>query len=327
MSPAELAQRTFDVQTEEEFNQLALDIFQYQVQYNPVYAQYLSYFKNRLKPKHYSEIPFLPIEFFKTQRIYAHNQPEEVLFLSSGTTGMVRSHHFVASTELYTQSFLTCYRQQIGEPKDQVVLALLPNYLEQGNSSLVFMVDELIRQSNNSLSGFLLDQPDKIKENYKLAIQSGKKVIIFGVSYALLDLADQGIDLSKALIVETGGMKGRRKEMTKLELHETLKQGLNVNHIASEYGMTELLSQGYSTKDTLFQTPNWMKILIRDVNDPFSYQPTGKSGGINVIDLANIYSCSFIATQDLGKMYEDQRFEILGRFDHSDIRGCNLLVQ
>lgn len=327
MSATELAQRTFDVQTEEEFNQLALDIFQYQVQHNPVYAQYLSYFKNRTQPKHYSEIPFLPIEFFKTQRIYAHNQPEEALFLSSGTTGMVRSHHFVASTAVYTQSFLTCYSQQIGEPKDQVILALLPNYLEQGNSSLVFMVDELIRQSNNPLSGFLLDQPDKIKENYELAIQSGKKVIIFGVSYALLDLADQGINLSEALIIETGGMKGRRKELTKLELHEILKQGLNVNHIASEYGMTELLSQGYSTKDTQFQTPNWMKILIRDVNDPFSYQPTGKTGGINVIDLANIYSCSFIATQDLGKMHEDQRFEILGRFDHSDIRGCNLLVQ
>ena len=327
MLPTDLAERVFALQTEEAFNELALDIFQYQVENNPVYAQYLSYFKNRPTPKHYTEIPFLPIEFFKTQRIYAHNQPEETLFLSSGTTGMVRSHHFVAKTDLYTQSFLSCYRQQIGEPTDQVILALLPNYVEQGNSSLVFMVEELVRQSNNPLSGFLLHQPEKIKENYDAAIQSGKSVIIFGVSYALLDLAEQSIDLSQALIIETGGMKGRRKEMTKVELHEELKKGLHVNHIASEYGMTELLSQGYSVQDTLFETPSWMKILIRDVNDPFTFQPNGKTGGINVIDLANIYSCSFIATQDLGKMYDDQRFEILGRFDHSDIRGCNLLVQ
>ena len=290
MTTIELEEQVFSIHSEDDFNRVALAVYNYQSIQNPVYAKYLSFFTKRPQPQHYAEIPFLPIDFFKTQRIYASDLPEKTLFLSSGTTGSIRSHHFIASTDLYKKSFLKCYAQQLGDIENQVVLALLPNYIDQGNSSLVFMVDELIRQTNNPLSGFLLNELDQIQLRYEAALASGKQVVIFGVSYALLDLAEQNINLSKALIVETGGMKGRRKEMTKEELHATLKQGLNVQHISSEYGMTELLSQGYSTKDTLFATPNWMKILIRDINDPFSFQPNGKTGGINVIDLSNPYS-------------------------------------
>ncbi len=327
MNRPDLEKLIFSIKSPEDFNNVAIEVYKFQVANNPVYSKYISLLNRKKEPKYFNEIPFLPIDFFKTQKIYIGDEKEEALFLSSGTTGMQRSHHFLASTKLYEQSFQKCYIKQIGDPKEQVILALLPNYLEQGNSSLVYMVDHLIRQTNNHLSGFLLNDLDKIKTNYLAALKSGKKVVIFGVSYALLDLADQKFDLSQALIIETGGMKGRRKELTKEELHSYLKVGLNVNHIASEYGMTELLSQGYSIKNTLFETPNWMKILIRDINDPFTYQPIEKTGGINVIDLANLYSCSFIATQDLGKLHTTNKFEILGRFDHSDIRGCNLLVQ
>ncbi len=320
-----LEEKIFAIQSEEDFNAVALEVFAFQKANNPVYAKYISLLDKK-EPSHYWEIPFLPIDLFKTQKVYTGESNEEILFLSSGTTGMTRSHHFVAYTEVYERSFFAGYEQLIGPPKDQVILALLPNYVEQGSSSLVYMVNALIESSNHPLSGFLLDQPNEILERYQQAISAQKKVVLFGVSYALLDLADLGVDLSHALIIETGGMKGRRKEMTKVELHDCLKKGLNVNHIASEYGMTELLSQGYSLKNTLFDTPNWLKVGIREINDPLSYTQPGKTGGINVIDLANLYSCSFIATQDLGKTH-NQQFEILGRFDHSDIRGCNLLVQ
>ena len=218
------------------------------------------------------------------------------------------------------------YRKFIGNPNEQVILALLPNYIDQENSSLVYMVDYLIRESNSKLSGFLLNDMKAVNENYKKALISGKKVVIFGVSYALLDLADQKMDLSQAQIIETGGMKGRRKELSKEELHNELIKGLNVKYISSEYGMTELLSQAYSDKNGLFRSPKWLKILIRDINDPFSYLQNGKTGGINVIDLANLYSCSFIATQDLGKN-EETSFRIMGRYDNADLRGCNLMVQ
>jgi phenylacetate-coenzyme A ligase PaaK-like adenylate-forming protein len=226
---------------------------------------------------------------------------------------------------LYERSFSTIYQRFIGNPEEQVILALLPNYLEQGNSSLVYMVDNLIKRSSE-LSGFILDKKDEIKERYDNAIKEKKKVVVFGVSYSLLDLAEAGIDLSEALIIETGGMKGRRKEMSKEEIHKIICQGTGVRYVSSEYGMTELLSQAYSDKEGKFTTPEWMKVFIRDINDPFAYVENGKSGGINVIDLANLYSCSFIATQDLGKIEGDQ-FSILGRFDNADIRGCNLMVE
>lgn len=314
----------FQIGTASAFNELALETYVFQRRNIPVYADFVTSL-NRKEPTHYSEIPFLPISFFKSHRVMRPEKTPELTFLSSGTTGQTRSQHFVEQAQLYHDSFETAYRSLIGNPEDQVILALLPNYLEQGNSSLVYMVNELIQMTRSSLSGFVLNQPEEVEHRYRIAVDSGKQTVIFGVSYALLDLAETGIDLRKARIIETGGMKGRRKELTKEELHAILQNGLNVPYISSEYGMTELLSQGYSDQNGLFDSPPWMCILIRDVNDPFSYVRDGKTGGINVIDLANRYSCSFIATQDLGRI-ENNQFRIMGRFDHSEIRGCNLMV-
>lgn len=320
-----LREKIFSIQTQEQFNEVALQVFAYQYEHIAVYRQFVDLL-NRPQPRHYLEIPFLPISFFKTSRIAKENIAEELLFKSSGTTGQVRSQHFVEDASLYQQSFSLAYKQLLGNPEEQVILALLPNYLEQGNSSLVYMVDDLIKQTLNPLSGFLLNNPEQMMQRYEEALSTNKQVVIFGVSYALLDLAEQQMDFSKAIIIETGGMKGRRKELSKEELHQELIQGLNVSYISSEYGMTELLSQAYSNKEGLFETPNWMKICIRDVNDPFTFLEDNKSGGINVIDLANLNSCSFIATEDLGKK-EGELFRILGRIDVSDLRGCNLMVQ
>ena len=310
--------------TASNFEETALDVFNYQYINNPIYKKFVDYL-GRKKPTKLTEIPFLPISFFKTDEVRCFHKNVEIIFKSSGTGGN-RSQHFVESLQMYERSFEPTYRNQLGKPEDQVIIALLPNYVEQGESSLVYMVNKLIELSKHPLSGFYLNEPNKINETYKLALNQGKKVIIFGVSYALLDLAELEPDLSNAIIIETGGMKGRRKELTKDELHTKLKNGFNVNYIASEYGMSELLSQAYCDKNGLFTTPPWMKILIRDVNDALSYETIGKTGGINVIDLANLYSCSFIATQDLGKS-TGNTFQLMGRFDNSDIRGCNLLIE
>lgn len=319
----ELRDKILCISSKDSFEQIALEVFHYQVQHCEVYRKYVE-FLNWKTPTCIEEIPFLPIEFFKSHRILSNEKEPEIEFKSSGTGGE-RSSHFLADIQLYIDSFSQAYKEFIGEPKDQVILALLPNYTEQGESSLVHMVDYLIKETNNQLSGFLLNSAEEIVERYNQAVSTGKKVVLFGVSYALLDLAETNPDISQATVIETGGMKGRRKEVTKEELHDTLKKGLNVPFISSEYGMTELLSQGYSNKNGHFETPSWMKIMIREVNDPFNYLEHLKTGGINVIDLANLYSCSFIATQDLGKKKGDT-FQILGRFDQSDIRGCNLLV-
>ena len=310
--------------TDSNFEEIALEVFEFQYRNNPIYKRFVDYL-GKTKPTSIFEIPFLPISFFKTHEIRCFQKDIAIYFKSSGTGGN-RSNHYVEDLEMYSRSFEPTYRNQIGNPEEQVIIALLPNYIEQGESSLVYMVHALIQQSNNSLSGFYLNDLDKLNAVYKTALQLGKKVIVFGVSYALLDLAEQKIDLSQATIIETGGMKGRRKELTKEELHKELIDGLNVTYIASEYGMSELLSQAYSDKNGVFTTPPWMKILIRDVNDALSYEDLGKTGGINVIDLANLYSCSFIATQDLGKVFGNS-FQLIGRFDNSDIRGCNLLVE
>ena len=321
-----LEKEIFSIKTEDDFNRVSLDVFKYQYNQCKVYKSFIDTL-NRKYPTKAEEIPFLPISFFKTHKVVSESiNNYDLEFLSSGTTGIIRSKHLIHKASIYEESFINTYRKFIGEPKEQVILALLPSYIDQGNSSLVYMVDYLIRESSSTLSGFLLNDMKTVTENYEKALISGKKVVIFGVSYALLDLADQKTDLSQALIIETGGMKGKRKELSKEELHNELIKGLNVNYISSEYGMTELLSQAYSDKNGLFTSPNWMKILIRDVNDPFSYLKNGKTGGINVIDLANLYSCSFIATQDLGKI-EDTSFRIMGRFDNADIRGCNLMVE
>lgn len=320
----ELEQRIFSVQNAVEFEALALEIFQYQYAHVPVYHDYVDLLGTST-PSSLSEIPFLPIEFFKSQKIIASGHSAEILFKSSGTQG-ARSQHFVANSQVYKNAFNQGYDLLMGPAENQVILALLPNYLEQGNSSLVFMVDHLIQRSAHPLSGFFLNDSTSFLDNYELACKEGRKVVVFGVSYALLDLAEQKVDLSKAQIVETGGMKGRREELTKSALHERLQTGLNCSSISSEYGMTELLSQAYSSKDGTFRCSPTLKILIRDSNDPLSYVEDGKSGGINVIDLANLYSCSFIETQDVGRIRGDQ-FEILGRIDLADQRGCNLMIQ
>lgn len=321
----QLENQIFSIQNKAEFEKTVFDVFQYQRKNCTVYKEYIQ-FLNRPEPTTIEQIPFLPISFFKTHTVLSSNLPVQFDFLSSGTTGSVRSKHAVQKAEMYERSFLSIYKSFIGNPENQVILALLPNYISQGNSSLVYMVDHLIKKSNSNLSGFFLEEYDALIKHYNDAIEQGFDVVIFGVSYALLDLAETTIDLSKAIIIETGGMKGRRKEMTKDELHEVLKKGLGCEFIASEYGMTELFSQSYSNKDGLFDIPAWVDILIRETNDPFHYVANGKTGGINVIDLANLYSCSFIATQDLGKRIGSQ-FQLMGRFDNSDIRGCNLMVE
>lgn len=323
---ASLINSIFSIGSNADFERVVLEVYHFQVKHCKVYREFVQQL-GRKHPENSNEIPFLPISFFKSHSITNDLFDNfKATFLSSGTTGMDRSKHLIADLSLYEKAFSAIYRSKIGDPEEHVILALLPNYLEQGNSSLVYMVQELISQTKSTHSGFLLDQPENIISRYKNALSEGKKVVIFGVSYALLDLAEKKIDLSKAMIIETGGMKGRRKEMSKEELHTFLCDGLNVPFISSEYGMTELLSQAYSDKNGLFSTPAWMKIICRDTNDPFSFIEDGKTGGINVIDLANIYSCSFIATQDLGRIENDQ-FRIMGRFDNADIRGCNLMIE
>ncbi|MDB4090976.1 acyl transferase [Crocinitomicaceae bacterium] len=319
----ELEDKIFSVTTQEDFERVALEVYYYQIENCKVYRDFVNQL-NWPAPTCIQEIPFLPIEFFKTHTLLSESKKTEIIFKSSGTGG-TRSTHYVADKSLYTQSFNKLYQEFIGPAKDQVILALLPSYIEQGDSSLVYMVDDLIKQTNNPLSGFILNDMGSIVERYLSALRLKKKVVIFGVSYALLDLAEKGFDFSKALIIETGGMKGKRKELTKTELHRRLRKGLNCDYISSEYGMTELLSQFYSDKDEVFSTTNLIKVFIRETNDPFSYTIGGKTGGINIVDLANIYSCSFIATQDLGKAVENG-FQIMGRFDNSDVRGCNLLL-
>lgn len=319
-----IEQEIFEV-SEGNFEQLALSIFEYQYQHVPIYQNFVTILDKKA-PSSLEEIPFLPIEFFKSHEVINPKMNPETVFLSSGTGNGQRSRHPVANLDLYQTSFTKTYEDQIGKPSEQVILALLPNYLEQGQSSLVYMVDRLIQQSNHPLSGFYKDNNLELIRAYQEALKIGKQVVLFGVSYALLDLAELKPNLSQAVIIETGGMKGRREELSKEALHVVLKEAFNCTIIHSEYGMTELLSQAYSGKSGCFHFPNWMKISIRDVNDPFSYRKLNKTGGINVIDLANLYSCSFIATQDLGQLTE-AGLKLMGRFDNTDIRGCNLLVE
>ena len=313
------------IKSDADFERIALEVFHYQIKNCSVYRDYV-HLLNRQNVKSTEEIPFLPIEFFKTNEIYCGQKSgKDILFLSSGTGNSARSKHIVRDIKLYESSFRTSYLKFFGAISDHVILALLPNYQEQGNSSLVYMVDTLIRDSGNILSGFLLNEPEEIEIRYKKACASVKKVLIFGVSYALLDLAEKNINLSEAVIIETGGMKGRRKEISKKSLHLELMKGLNVPFVSSEYGMTELLSQAYSFEDGIFSCPPWMKVLFREVHDPLTLIEGNGKGAINVIDLANIHSCSFIATQDLGRNVPGG-FILEGRMEQSDLRGCNLMV-
>lgn len=318
----------FTLSTEQEFNRLALSIFRFQYQNNEVYRSFVNSLNVKTEAiEQYSRIPFLPIEFFKTRDVLCNVKKDDfIVFTSSSTTSQTPSRHIVSDIGVYEQSFLKGFEQFYGKPSNLVILALLPNYLERKGSSLVYMFDKLIKLSNNAMSGFFLED-DKLTGILQDLKQQNKKTLLIGVTYALLDLAEKGITLNdNFIIMETGGMKGRREELLKEELHQILKAKLGVSTIHSEYGMTELLSQAYSKGEGVFECPPWMKVLVRDIDDPLSYVKENKTGGINVIDLANINSCSFIATQDLGRIKSGNKFELMGRFDNSDIRGCNLMI-
>jgi hypothetical protein len=311
------------------FEEIALQLFEFQYTHNLVYKQFVDYLKiNVSNVQTVQQIPFLPIEFFKTHRIISGNAEPQKIFESSGTTGQITSKHLVTDLKLYEESFEKGFEQFYGNIEDWTILALLPSYLERDTSSLVYMVDDLIKKSKNPNSGFFLNNLDELAVKIKSHISNPKsQILLIGVTFALLDFADQfPMDLSDVIIMETGGMKGRREEMTRDEVHAILTKAFKVKTIHSEYGMTELLSQGYSKGNGIFETPKWMKILKRDIYDPFYVTEAKGRGGLNVIDLANIYSCAFIATQDLVNIISDTEFEILGRIDNSDIRGCNLMV-
>ena len=318
----------FNIQNQEDFEQVALTVFKHQFKNNKVYRSFcdLLYIHPSSVTK-VEEIPFLPIQFFKSREILSSTEEVQEIFSSSGTTGSITSKHFVTDINLYKESYRKGFAHFYGNIEDFVVLALLPNYLERKGSSLVFMVDDLILKSKNPESGFYLNNIDELAKKLTDLDKKGQKVLLIGDSFALLDLIETAqFNLKNTIIMETGGMKGRRKELVREELHQILQDGFGVYEIHSEYGMTELLSQGYSNGNGIFDTPPWMKILTRETEDALTIQQVGKTGGINVIDLANYNSCSFIATQDLGKVHENGTFEIIGRFDDSDIRGCNLMV-
>ena len=304
------------------FEENALNLFHFQAENNVIYKQYLKYLGiDYLKIQSISKIPFLPISFFKTHRIVVKNTKEQTIFLSSGTGNTQRSKHYISDISIYEKSFISGFEYFYGKIEDYCIQALLPSYLENGNSSLIYMINKFIEISKNKLSAFVSEK--QLLKN--ISSLKNKKVLLIGVSYALLDLAEKHKpDLSNFIIMETGGMKGRKKEITRLELHTIFKKSFNVENIHSEYGMTELLSQAYSKGNGIFNTPPWMKVFTRPLSEPFSEQKIGKTGVIKIIDLANIYSCAFIETSDLGKT-NSKGFEILGRVDFEDIRGCNLM--
>ncbi|AMA48894.1 MULTISPECIES: LuxE/PaaK family acyltransferase [Flavobacterium] len=318
----------FEISSKKEFEKRTLKIFRFQYHNNLVYQQFCSLLKKDVSNvKKIEDIPFLPIQFFKTNDILSSKEEKQITFTSSGTTGIATSKHHVTDLSFYRESYRQAFKQFYGNIEDYVILALLPSYLEREGSSLIYMVDDLIQLSNNLESGFYLNNYDELIEKLIKLDAEGHNVLLIGVTYALLDLVEkQKFNLKNTIIMETGGMKGRRKEIIREELHKILSNGFGVPVIHSEYGMTELLSQAYSLGNGIFECPMWMKIIIRDPEDPLTLLSEGKTGGINIIDLANINSCSFIATQDLGKIIDYNSFEVLGRFDNSDIRGCNLMV-
>ncbi len=329
------SQDIFTIANAKQFEKIALKVFRFQYENNSVYREFCELLKvEKGSVKNLQQIPFLPIQFFKSHKVVSNCNPIQETFTSSGTTGMITSKHLITDVTLYEESYRKGFSEFYGNIEDYTIIALLPSYLERSGSSLIYMVKDLIELSNNENSGFYLHNHEELLFKLKELNSLDKNIILIGVTYALLDL----IEFAKAtsfplrelgnstIIMETGGMKGKRKEIIREELHEILCEGFGVSSIHSEYGMTELLSQAYSLGNGIFECPNWMNILIRDTEDALYYVATGKTGGLNVIDLANINSCSFIATQDLGKKYPNNSFEVLGRFDNSDIRGCNLMV-
>ena len=321
----------FSIKNEEDFRAACLDNFMFQYENVEVYRKFVDYLN--INPNSITEveqIPFLPIEMFKNHQVLNKNTPTDFYFQSSGTTQMTRSKHFISDLKLYEESIYQSFTEFIGLPEDYIFIGLLPNYSENPHSSLIYMIDFLMKKSNKVENGYFLYNHQELLD--LLNTLQDKKVLLFGVSFALLDFLDFILDNKKVLnslenltVIETGGMKGRKEEMTKDQLLVLLQEGYKTQSIFSEYSMTELLSQAYSLGNNEYQTPAWMRVLVRNLEDPFSYAEEGKTGAINIIDLANRHSCSFIATQDLGKIVH-QKFQILGRIDHSDIRGCSLLV-
>ncbi|WP_338732669.1 acyl transferase [Mangrovimonas cancribranchiae] len=321
------ADHIFNINTSQEFNTTALDIFKFQFENNPVYRSYCDLlYKHPSDITQVKDIPFLPIQFFKSHTVLSQKNIEKT-FTSSGTTGTTTSKHHVSDLSIYENSFTKGFQKFYGNVEDYTILALLPSYLERDGSSLIYMVDHLITQSQHAESGYYLNNLSDLKNTLLKLEAQGKKTLLIGVSFALLDLVEHHqFQLKNTVVMETGGMKGRRKELIREELHNILKQGFGITNIHSEYGMTELLSQAYSQGQGIYKCPNWMRVVTRDTEDPLTILNTSSSGGLNIIDLANINSCSFIATQDLGKVHTNNTFEVLGRFDHSDVRGCNLMV-
>ena len=332
-SDTEIKQKIFSVSMAD-FEELALQIFHFQYTNNEIYFQYCQALKTDPgKVTSLDKIPFLPIQFFKTKEIMAGTFEPEVIFESSGTTGSVNSSHFVKDRHLYKESFLKAFNLFYGDVTGLAIIGLLPSYLERQHSSLVYMVNELINQSKHSSGGFYLYDTEKLYHALLANEKNKQPTLLIGVTYALLDFAEKyPMKLEYTTIMETGGMKGRREELTRDEVHAQLKQRFGLAEIHSEYGMTELLSQAYSKGNGIFHCPSWMKIVMRAEDDPFDIrlpndiQGNFASGAVNIIDLANLYSCSFIATDDAGKLYDDGSFEILGRLDNSDVRGCGLMI-
>jgi len=320
--------KIFNIKNQSSFNKYCLDIYHFQYRNNLVYKKFCNMIcENPMNINEITKIPFLPISFFKTKKILSVDKFEKV-FYSSGTTINSRSKHFISDLKLYEESFIKNFKNNYGELNKYTIIALLPNYYENESSSLIYMVEKLIKLTKSNESGFFLDDYTNLsKKLNQLDSNNDRKTILIGVPYALLDLLDfNQFCFNNTIIMETGGMKGRRKELVRNELHEKLKSGFGVNQIHSEYGMTELLSQAYSKGNGIFSTPAWMKVLIRDVNDAQNLNFNKKSGAINIIDLANYNSCSFIATDDMGKFVSESEFEVIGRIDNSDVRGCNLLI-
>lgn len=315
---------------ETNFTNIAIDLFRFQSRNNAVYAAYLQQLKiNPVEITSVNRIPFLPISFFKTQQVKTGKWQPETTFHSSSTTGLTPSTHEVKDLSFYLNNSKQCFEFFFKPLSEYHFFALLPSYLERSNSSLIAMMDFFIQESKSEYSGFYLSDMQKLISDIRLARKnSSRKIIVWGVSFALLELAENySPDLNDCLVFETGGMKGRRKELTRQQLHETLRESFNVSTIYSEYGMTELFSQAYTQGGAVFDAPPWMRVVIREVGDPFTVLPQGKPGGINIIDLANIHSIAFLETEDSGIQFENQRFDVLGRLDNTDIRGCNLLVE
>lgn len=328
---SELEQEVFSITNEKTFLRIALEVYAFQYAHNPLYRSFCDAVRRPpSRVGRVEDIPFLPISFFKSHSVMTGNFAPALRFRSSGTTGAVTSRHLLKDPHLYEKSFLLCFERFYGSPEEYCILGLLPSYLERGDSSLVYMVSHLLQRSGHPLGGFYLHDHDKLAQTLQQLEAEGQKTLLIGVTYALLDFAQShSMPLNSTIVMETGGMKGRGRELVRSEVHDILSKSFHLPSIHSEYGMTELLSQAYSPGGGLFQSPPWMKVLVRDETDPLSqgsFTEGFTSGALNIIDLANLYSCSFIATEDSARLHPDGSFEVLGRLDNSDVRGCSLMA-